>query len=107
MSFVDSQNLYLVQEICIFGTLAAIRQQHRLPIEKIRSYSAQILTGIEFMHHYSIVHCDLKPENIMVQTMNSCLRAVSFPPRKRLSWYCTIDPMNDCTIDPMNDFGEP
>ena len=82
MSFVDSQNLYLVQEICIFGTLAAIRQQHRLPIEKIRSYSAQILTGIEFMHHYSIVHCDLKPENIMVQTVNSCLRAVSFPPRK-------------------------
>ena len=77
MSFVDSQNLYLVQEICIFGTLAAIRQQHRLPIEKIRSYSAQILTGIEFMHHHSIVHCDLKPENIMVAN-NDIIKIVDF-----------------------------
>ena len=77
MSFVDSQNLYLVQEICIFGTLAAIRQQHRLPIEKIHSYSAQILTGIEFMHHHSIVHCDLKPENIMVAN-NDVIKIIDF-----------------------------
>jgi len=78
MSFVDSQHLYLVQEICIFGTLASIRQQHdRLPIEKIRSYSAQILTGIEFMHHHSIVHCDLKPENIMVAN-NYAIKIIDF-----------------------------
>jgi serine/threonine protein kinase len=86
MSFVDSQNLYLVQEICRFGTLAMIRHDQRLSPDNIRSYSAQIQTGIQFMHLHSIIHCDLKPENIMIAD-NCIIKIIDFG--------CAVDLQNE------------
>jgi len=77
MSFVDSQNLYLIQEICIFGTLAIIRKDKMVSPDEIRFYSAQILTGIQFMHLHSVIHCDLKPENIMIAD-NCIIKIIDF-----------------------------
>lgn len=37
-------------------------------IEKLRSFSYDILRGVEYMHSKGIVHMDLKPANLMVMT---------------------------------------
>jgi len=37
-----------------------------LPLDLIRCISAQIIQGIEFLEEVGIVHCDLKPENVML-----------------------------------------
>lgn len=33
---------------------------------KIRSYAVQILKALVFLESHQIIHCDLKPENIML-----------------------------------------
>lgn len=33
----------------------------------LRSFIYKILKGIEFVHHKRVIHCDIKPENIMIQ----------------------------------------
>jgi len=84
MSFVDQHNLYLVQELCTFGSLSSLRIHLRIHLrhdqqisrkEAIWHYSGQILSAIEFMHSHSIVHCDLKPENVMIS--NHCILIAS------------------------------
>ena len=86
MSFMDRHNLYLVQELCMLGTLTSLiegyqnREQNEevgmdtgmnmgmgiMHIDMIRNISGQIVSAMEYMHSRSIVHCDLKPDNIML-----------------------------------------
>lgn len=56
-----SVNLYQVIEATDFNGLS-------LPL--VQNFSKQILKGLNFIHHSGIIHCDLKPENIMVQLRN-------------------------------------
>ena len=32
----------------------------------LKRYMVQILLGVEYMHEHSIIHCDLKPQNILI-----------------------------------------
>ena len=95
MSFVDQQNLYLVQELCAFGSLSSLRihLRHDQQIsrkEAIWHYSGQILSAIEFMHSHSIVHCDLKPENVMIS--NHCINSTCNDFQvKIIDFGCAID----------------
>lgn len=45
------------------------------PID-VKNFSSQILNGLVFIHNLSIVHGDLKPENIIVQ--NNILKIIDF-----------------------------
>ncbi|EAY18740.1 CMGC family protein kinase [Trichomonas vaginalis G3] len=37
-----------------------------LPVKLVRQYATEMLRGIEQCHRLGIVHCDLKPENVLV-----------------------------------------
>ncbi len=88
LSFTDDQNLYLVQELCPYGTLTDLVHQENtstlvstvsssLSNLSVQYYAAQVLCAIEFIHSHGIVHCDLKPDNIMV-TAEGKIKLVDF-----------------------------
>jgi serine/threonine protein kinase/tetratricopeptide (TPR) repeat protein len=60
--------LYLVMEFLPGKTLKrAIRKEHPLSPHRICNICIQILNALEAAHKAGIVHCDLKPANIMLE----------------------------------------
>ena len=49
-----------------------------LPQSILKNYTEQILKGIQYFHSLNILHCDLKPENIMLNDDQSKLRIIDF-----------------------------
>ncbi|KAI0664719.1 kinase-like domain-containing protein [Cubamyces menziesii] len=66
-AFIDPKNVYLGLE---FGTsstlLTQIRVQGGLSDRQIRFYFANIVLALEFLHTHDVVHCDVKPENLIL-----------------------------------------
>ena len=61
--------LYLVCEFCNFDLAAFLERRAPatgFPLAVIASLSFQLLSGLEYLHTHSILHRDLKPQNILV-----------------------------------------
>lgn len=70
-TFQDDANLYYVFEYASRGSLTKLISklsmgEHKMPLELVRFYSAEILLALELMHSKNIIHRDLKPENILI-----------------------------------------
>ncbi len=67
---------YLVMDYCEGGTLRNLMNEdvQLHPLEGLRLIS-QILAGLEHAHERGIVHCDIKPENILLELTASGWRA--------------------------------
>ncbi|XP_058111782.1 mitogen-activated protein kinase kinase kinase 20-like [Magnolia sinica] len=59
-------NLFL--EYIPGGTLADVinATPHGLPESNVRSYTKSILLGLNYIHERGYVHCDIKPQNLLV-----------------------------------------
>lgn len=72
---------FLVLEYCEGGTLRDLLT-HAAPLSQaqILDVMAQILAGLDHAHHQGLVHCDVKPENILVKPTPSgwCLKLTDF-----------------------------
>ncbi|MDX2270461.1 MAG: serine/threonine-protein kinase [Cyanobacteriota bacterium] len=59
---------YLVLEYCEGGTLRdLLNQSVPLPYSQILQFMHDILAGLEHAHAQGLVHCDIKPENILLK----------------------------------------
>ncbi|KAK6459492.1 serine-threonine protein kinase [Scheffersomyces xylosifermentans] len=64
--------------MCIITELLSLNLYSLLEVTKFRGFSLnviqsitnQILNGLQYMHKYKIIHCDVKPENIMIKLPN-------------------------------------
>lgn len=63
----------LFMEYISQGTLYDDIQRHGGGLEEsvIRTYTRQILQGLEYLHANGLVHCDIKSQNILVGTKNA------------------------------------
>ncbi len=63
----DSDRLFLVMEYLPGTDLKTIlRERNRLPIEEAVNIIVQAATGIGYAHRAGLIHCDVKPHNILV-----------------------------------------
>ncbi|KAJ8086805.1 rim15, signal transduction response regulator [Marasmius tenuissimus] len=66
-TFQSKDNLYLVMEYLNGGDCAAlIKSLGSLPEEWTKNYIAEVVLGLEYLHHRGIVHRDLKPDNLLI-----------------------------------------
>ncbi|KAH3686024.1 hypothetical protein WICPIJ_003024 [Wickerhamomyces pijperi] len=77
LSYIDHFNFR--SHICVVTEMLAVNLIEALEATKfqgfemnvIKHWSKQLLSGLQFMHGQGIIHCDLKPENIMLISPDS------------------------------------
>uniref|UniRef100_A0A3P9JX65 non-specific serine/threonine protein kinase n=1 Tax=Oryzias latipes TaxID=8090 RepID=A0A3P9JX65_ORYLA len=69
---------YMAMELCAGGDLMdRICDKKRLEEKEVRRYTRQILSAVEHLHKYGIVHRDLKIENLLLDEHNN-IKIVDF-----------------------------
>jgi len=101
----DKTQVFLLMELCNGGDLLKrIRIHGHLTEQTSRCFAKQLLSALAYCHDRSVVHRDVKPENILLQTGdNGCsiLKLADFGVarslRKQRSTSCTVGgfPSND------------
>ncbi|CDF91876.1 ZYBA0S15-00584g1_1 [Zygosaccharomyces bailii CLIB 213] len=68
-SFQNRDNLFLVMEYLPGGDLATlIKMMGYLPEKWTKQYISEVIVGIDDMHQNGIIHHDLKPENLLIDS---------------------------------------
>jgi serine/threonine protein kinase len=68
----DSYFFYVQMELCENGTLGQImeREVHTLPLPhaepRVWEMALHVARGLAHIHSYQVMHCDIKPDNILV-----------------------------------------
>lgn len=70
----DAERPYLVMELIEGHTLASLIP---LPAPQALDYLLQAAEALSFCHQQGILHCDVKPENIMVDS-SGCVKLIDF-----------------------------
>ena len=83
--FEDKHHLYLIMEECsggeLFTRLATNAKNNKMYTEKDAArMMKQILGAVNYLHYHGVCHRDVKPENILLSTMeeNSQLKLIDF-----------------------------
>ena len=66
--FQCGNHYFIVTELCASNFLKLVRQNLRMRPLVMRDYLRQIIKGVLAIHSVGYVHCDIKPENILVTT---------------------------------------
>lgn len=65
-TFKDSDNCYIVTDLCRGGELWGLCEKSGLGEGRAKMYMTQILSAVAYMHRIGIVHRDIKAENIFL-----------------------------------------
>ncbi|KAK2509974.1 hypothetical protein MC885_004345 [Smutsia gigantea] len=66
----DSDHIYLIMEFCAGGDLSRFIHTRRILPEKVaRVFMQQLASALQFLHERNISHLDLKPQNILLSSL--------------------------------------
>lgn len=75
--FEDEGYFYIVTEYCSGGDLfETISQQKKFTEKRAAEIIRDILSAIQYCHQKNLVHCDLKPENLLFDSQNPQLNNI-------------------------------
>lgn len=87
VSYENGEKLYnLLLEFASGGSLAEkIRNSddRRLPESEVRRYAKALLRGLHYIHKMGYVHCDIKPQNILLGADGAAVKIADFGLAKR------------------------
>uniref|UniRef100_A0A6T2A3H2 Protein kinase domain-containing protein n=1 Tax=Eutreptiella gymnastica TaxID=73025 RepID=A0A6T2A3H2_9EUGL len=93
-SYTQGHVLHLVMEYVPCGSLESLMNTYRfIALPALRMYATDILHGLDYLHHHSIIHRDIKPANILIGQDGKCKLADFGLSRQRekMSIYCSIN----------------
>jgi len=61
------QRLYIVLEYMPDGDLGSLLRTSSLEKSEIDTILSQVMGGIQHLHAHGVIHCDMKPENVVVR----------------------------------------
>ena len=65
--FEDSENVYLLIEICLNQTLnELLKRRKKLTELEVQCYSVQIIKALKYLHSHRVIHRDLKLGNLFI-----------------------------------------
>ncbi|EAY10661.1 CAMK family protein kinase [Trichomonas vaginalis G3] len=67
--FTEGNNFYMILEYCQHGSLQDSVGENGLPLPQFITYGRQILSAPAFVHSKDIAHRDIKPGNILVDSL--------------------------------------
>ena len=76
----DSNNFYLISELCTGGELLSKMSNNRYKEKEAAKLMEQIVSAVAYCHEKGICHRDLKPQNILFcnENKNSPIKVVDF-----------------------------
>ncbi|KAM3141029.1 hypothetical protein pb186bvf_006830 [Paramecium bursaria] len=74
-------HLVLCFEILGISLFEIIQEIGQLDIEFVKLISKQILKGLDYLERKGIIHCDLKPQNILIQLSEEQMKELSLTDR--------------------------
>jgi eukaryotic-like serine/threonine-protein kinase len=69
----ESSSPFLVMHYAPHGDLETRHSGERLPLDTIVSYVKQIAEALDYAHRWGVIHCDVKPSNILLDTHDKVL----------------------------------
>lgn len=66
VAFMWDNCFIYVQEYALYGDLSRHLKKGGLPESQVKSIAQQLVSAVEFLHSFQLVHRDLRPENILV-----------------------------------------
>ena len=66
----EEDQLYIVMNYCKGNTLSDVIKDKNLTVKEILIYINQIARGLDKAHSKGIIHCDIKPTNIIITDDN-------------------------------------
>ena len=66
MASYDDEYIYITMPYYRKGSLYNLIKNENLSMRKIIKYSLDFLSAVEYIHNKEIVHCDIKPNNILI-----------------------------------------
>eukprot|EP00879_Flechtneria_rotunda_P020298 GHRR01021346.1.p1 GENE.GHRR01021346.1~~GHRR01021346.1.p1 ORF type:complete len:660 (+),score=250.95 GHRR01021346.1:421-2400(+) len=83
--YETTNHLWLILEYCVGGDLMSLlRQDTRLPESSVHDFARDMVIALQFLHANSIIYCDVKPSNILLDE-NGRLKLGGFGLSRRLS----------------------
>lgn len=83
--YETTNHLWLILEYCVGGDLLSLlRTDVRLPEASVHDFARDLVVALQYLHANSIVYCDLKPSNILLDE-NGRLKLGGFGLSRRLS----------------------
>ena len=76
-SFTDHDSVYVVMEYVKGETLEELLKNGPLPLLRAEKYARQLIAALENVHSCSVIHSDLKPENIIIDSDDN-IRIIDF-----------------------------